>query len=65
MFMSEAFQKAQSFITEKNPNFWLVPSASDFYLFYPAYLGVSLRFSVRIHKQNLLYSLYKPLTFYN
>lgn len=45
MFMSKAFQKAQSLIAEKISNFWLVPSARDFYLFYPAYLGASLRLS--------------------
>lgn len=54
MFMSEAFQKAQSFNTENIPNFWLVPSARDFFLFYPAYLGISLRLSVRIYEENLL-----------
>lgn len=65
MFRSEASQKAQSSTAGKISNLWLVPNARDFYLFYPACLGVSLRLSVRIHKQKLVYSLHKPLTLYN
>lgn len=64
MFMSEVFQKARSFITEKIFNFWLVPSARDFYFYILTCLLRCQFKALRIHK-HLLYSSHKPLTFYS